>query len=148
MQKAIIIYDTRKGSTRLMAETIQESLQESGVEAVVKRVAEVVDIAELADCAGVILGSPTYNKDMIGTVKNLLFRLEQAELKGKVGASFGAYGWSGEAVEMIRETMKNIYGMDVLEPKTKLAGSAGGTDRAQYLDFGKKIAEKMKEGQK
>jgi flavodoxin I len=142
--KALIIYETRKGNTQLMAEIIQESMIESGVDVTAKRISEV-DLAELADCAGIILGSPTYNKDMIGTMKTFLFRLEKVNLKGKVGASFGAYGWSGEAVGMLRETMVHIYGMDVLEPAVKLAGNAGGADKAQYQDLGKKIAQKIKE---
>jgi flavodoxin I len=144
MQKAIIIYETRKGSTQLMAETIRESMIQSGVEVILKRIAEV-DMAELADYAGVVLGSPTYNKDMMGTMKNFLFRLEKVNLKGKIGAAFGAYGWSGEAVEMLMKTMKNVYGMEVVEPIVKLAGTAGGSDKLQYQDFGKKIAQKLKE---
>jgi flavorubredoxin len=147
MPKAIIIFETRKGSTQLMAEILQESLQQSGIEVTLKRVYEV-EIAELADYAAVILGSPTYNKDMMGTMKNFLFKLEQANLKGKTGASFGAWGWSGEAVEMISSTMKNIYGMDVLVPPVKLAGNAAGADRTQYQNFGREIAQKIKESQK
>jgi flavorubredoxin len=147
MQKALIIFETRKGNTQLMAETIQESLIQSGVEAEVKRISEV-DLAELAGCAAVVLGSPTYNKDMIGTMKTFLFRLEKVNLKGKVGASFGAYGWSGEAVGMLRETMKNIYGMEVVEPAAKLPGTAAGVEKAQYQNFGKIIAQKIKEREK
>jgi flavorubredoxin len=143
MQKAIIIYETRKGNTQLMAETIRESMIQSGVEVILKRISEV-EISELADCACVVLGSPTYYKDMMGTMKTFLFKLEKANLKGKIGASFGSYGWSGEAVEMLSETMKNIYGMDVVEPGIKLAGTAAGTDRVQYQDFGKKIAQNLK----
>jgi len=143
MPKAIIIYDTRKGATQLMAETIQESMIQAGVKVSAKRISEV-DIAELKDFAGVILGSPTYHKEMIGTMKTFLFRLEKAELKGKVGAAFGAYGWSGEAVGMISETMKHIFGMDVVEPAVKLSGSVDGVGKAEYQALGKNIADKLK----
>ena len=37
MSKAIIIYDTRSGSTRLMAEAIEEGMKESGVEVLSKK---------------------------------------------------------------------------------------------------------------
>ena len=83
MPKAIIIYDTRKGSTQLMAETIQESMIQAGVKVVAKRISEV-DITEFKDYAGVILGSPNYHKEMIGTMKTFLFRLEKAEKKLRV----------------------------------------------------------------
>jgi flavorubredoxin len=147
MPKAIIIYETRKGSTQLMAETIQEGLIECGIKVTLKRISEV-EIADLKGYAGVILGSPTYTKDMMGTMKTFLFRLEKADLKGKIGASFGAYGWSGEAVEMIRETMKHIYGMEVVEPAVKLAGSVDGVGKAEYQTFAKNIAQKIKEHKK
>jgi flavodoxin I len=127
MPKAIIIYETRKGNTTLLAEAIQEGLRQSGVEVQMKRIGEV-DADELAEYTGVIL-----------------FKLEQSNLKGKIGASFGAYGWSGEAVEMISNTMKHIFGMDVLEPKDKLVGAANEFGQGQYREFGRKIADKIKE---
>jgi flavorubredoxin len=144
MAKAIIIFETRKGSTETLAEAIQEGLKQAGVEVVLKRTSEV-DAAELANYDCVVLGSPTYHKEMIQTVKTFLFKLEQANLKGKVGASFGAYGWSGEAVGMICETMQHIFGMDVLVPPSKLAGTANEFGQGQHRDLGRKLAEKMKE---
>ena len=32
-------------------------------------------------------------------------------LKGKIGAAFGSYGWSGEAPKLILEIMKNKFEM-------------------------------------
>jgi flavorubredoxin len=144
MQNAIIIYETKNGNTTLMAETIQEIMEQSGIEVTSKRVSEI-NLDELANYAGIVLGSPTYNKEMMGIMKNFLSRLEKVDLKGKIGASFGAYGWSGEAVEMLSQTMKNTYGMDVVEPKVKLAGHAAGVNKGQYQEFGKSIAQKIKE---
>jgi flavorubredoxin len=141
MPKAIIIYETRTGNTKTLADAIQEGMVQSGVDVVMKRINDV-DVAELADYDGVILGAPTYHKDIIPTMKTFLFKLEQAKLKGKTGASFGAYGWSGESVGMLGETMTHIYGMNVLEPRTRLMGKASGP--GQYREFGKQIAEKIK----
>jgi hypothetical protein len=45
------------------------------------------------------------------SMKTLLFLAEKAALQGKVGAAFGAFGWSGEAPERIFNTMLNIYRM-------------------------------------
>jgi flavorubredoxin len=143
MVKAIIIYETRKGNTKLLAEAIREGMEESGVEVLLKRISEV-NIAELADYPCMVLGSPTYHKDMVENMKTFLFKLEQANLKGKVGAAFGSYGWSGEAVGMISDTMKHVLGMDVLEPKVKLEGKADEFGQGQYREFGRKIAEKIK----
>jgi flavorubredoxin len=143
MIKAIIIYETRKGSTRLLAEAVREGLEQSGVKTEVKRISEV-NTAELADYTGVILGSATYNKNMMETMKTFLFKLEQSNLQGKIGTAFGAYGWSGEAVGMISETMKNIFSMDVLEPPVKLGGKSDEFGLGQHRDLGRKIAAKIK----
>jgi flavorubredoxin len=144
MAKAIIIYETRKGSTMALAEAVQQGLEQSGVKTVIKRIYEV-DTAELAEYEGLILGSPTYHKNMIETMKTFLFKLEQSNLKGKIGAAFGAYGWSGEAVEMISETMKHIFSMDVFEPPAKLEGRADEFCLGQHRDLGRKVAQKIKE---
>ncbi len=143
MPKAIIIYETRSGTTKTMADILQESMKQSGVETIVKRINDV-DVAELADYDGVVIGAPTYHKDIIPTMKTFLFKLEQAELKDKPGAAFGGWGWSGESVEMISETMKHIYGMDVLEPEAKLIGTTKGPGTSIFRNFGKTIAEKIK----
>ena len=147
MPKAMIIYETRTGNTKLIADTILQGLKLSGIEALIKKIDEV-DIAELADYDCVILGAPTYHKDIIPTMKTFLFKLEQAKLKGKVGAAFGAWGWSGESVEMISDTMKHIYGMKVHEPEAKMPGAAKGITQSQYRAFGRDIAEKIKKTKK
>jgi flavorubredoxin len=143
MPEAIIIYESRKGATEALAEAISEGLEQSGVKATLKGISEV-DVAELSGYAGIILGSPTYHKDMVQSMKTFLFKLEQSNLKGKTGASFGAWGWSGEAVEMIAETMKNIFNMDVLVPPVKLSGTANAFGLGQHRDFGTKIAARIK----
>jgi flavorubredoxin len=38
------------------------------------------------------------------------------DLKGKLGAAFGSYGWSGEAPKLVIEIMKNKFGMETPEP--------------------------------
>ena len=143
MSKATVIYVTRSGNTRMMAEGIQEGMKEAGVEVLLKRTAEV-KANGLADVDAVVLGSPTYHHDMISSMKTFLFEMEKAELKGKVGAAFGSYGWSGESVQMISDTMKHIFGMDVMEPGLKLARRLSGSSLERGKEFGKKIAEKIK----
>jgi flavorubredoxin len=143
MPKAIIIYETRSGNTKMMAEAIQAGLQQSGIEVLLKTINDV-DLAEIAGCEGVVLGAPTYHKDLIPTMKTFLFKLEKTDLKGKVGAAFGAWGWSGEGVGMISDTMKHIYGMDVLEQEEKLMGTAKGPGQSVYRSLGREIADKIK----
>ena len=79
-------------------------------------------------------------------MKTFLFEMGKADLKGKVGAAFGSYGWSGESVQMMSDTMKHIFRMDVMEPGLRLKGRPSGSRLEQGEEFGKKIAEKIKRG--
>lgn len=142
MEKAIVIYETTYGYTETMAKAIVAGLKEAGVEVELKRVLSA-KVDELKDFDAVVLGCPTYHHDMISTVKTFLFAMKNAGLKGKVGAAFGAYGWSGESIEMMSDTMKHIFEMDVIEPGLKMKGTEVLTGEKECKEFGKKIAEQI-----
>jgi flavodoxin short chain len=144
MPKAIIIYATRTGNTQIVAETIRDGMKQSGVEVLLKRVADV-EVSELAGVDAVILGAPTYHHDLIESMKTFLFKMESVDLRGKIGAAFGSYGWSGESVGMMNDTMKHVFGMEVMAPGFKLAGRPTGESLEQCRGFGREIVSKIKE---
>jgi flavorubredoxin len=143
MAKAIVIYETTYGYTETMAKAIVAGLKEAGVEVELKRVLGV-NADGLKNFDAIVLGCPTYHHDMITTVKTFLFKMKDAGLNGKVGAAFGAYGFSGESIEMIYDTMKHIFEMDVIEPGFKLKSTEVVTiGDKECREFGKKIAVKI-----
>ena len=144
MSKAIIIYDSRSGNTGMMAKAIEEGMKEAGIE-VLSKGAINATAEDLTDVDAVVLGAPTYHKDLIQSMKTFLFEMDKADLKGKVGAAFGSYGWSGESVQMMTDTMKHIYGMNVLEPGLKVLRRPSESGLEQCRTWGRTIAEKMKE---
>jgi len=143
MAKALIVYATRTGDTEKIADLIAEGIRFSGQEAEVKKVTDVKKEDDLKGFDAVVLGSPTYHGEMVQGMKTLLFMAEKAELSGKVGAAFGAFGWSGEAPDRIFDTMKNIYQMNMVSQPLRLksADLGGGMKMAQ--DYGREVAEKM-----
>jgi len=142
MSRAIIIYETRSGSTGKMAKAVEEGIKEAGVDILSKRTVSA-KADDLADVDAVVLGAPTYNHDLIGSMKTFLFEMEKANLKGKIGAAFGSYGWSGESVQMMTDTMKHIFEMNVIEPGLKMLRAPDDNGLKQCQEFGRKIAEKM-----
>jgi flavodoxin I len=144
MSKAVIIYDSRSGNTGMMAKAIEEGMKEAGVAVVSKRTVNA-SANDLIDVNAVVLGAPTYNHDLIASMKTFLFEMEKADLKGKVGAAFGSYGWSGESIQMMTDTMKHIFGMNVIEPGLKMLRRPSEDGLKQCREFGRKIAEKIKE---
>ena len=147
MSQAIIIYDTRSGNTEKMAKAIEEGMREAGVEVLSKRTANT-KAADLTNADAVVLGAPTYHHDLTGSMKTFLFEMEKADLGGKIGTAFGSYGWSGESVQMMTDTMKHIFGMSVIEPGLKILRRPSESGLKECNEFGKTIAEKTKEAKK
>jgi flavodoxin short chain len=143
MSKTVIIYDSRSGNTGMMAKAIEEGMQEAGIEVVSKRTVNA-SANDLINVDAVVLGAPTYHHDLIASMKTFLFEMEKANLKGKVGAAFGSYGWSGESVQMMTDTMKHIFGMNVIEPGLKMLRRPDEGGLKQCREFGRRIAQKVK----
>lgn len=143
MPKALIVYTSRTGDTKNIAERIAEGIRFEGGEAEVVDAAAIKKESDLEGYAAYVFGSPTYHGDMLQPMKTFLFLAEKADLAGKVGGSFGAYGWSGEALDRIYGTMKNIFKMymvpDPLRLKSMTLG--GGIQMAQ--EYGRQIGKKM-----
>jgi len=142
--KAIIVYDTRSGNTGMMAKAIEEGMTEARIEVLSRRTVGAT-AGDVKDVDAVILGSPTYHSDMIGSMKTFLFEMEKADLKGMVGAAFGSYGWSGESVQMMTDTMRHIFGMDVIEPGLKMLRRPDEGGLKQCREFGRRIAERVRQ---
>jgi menaquinone-dependent protoporphyrinogen IX oxidase len=87
MIKGIVIYDTSYGNTKKVAETIAETLNQSGM------AAEIYDIREArnlraSDCGFLVIGSPTRFGTMSLAMKGFLGRLKGEEWADKPFAAF------------------------------------------------------------
>lgn len=144
MPKALIVFATRSGATKQIGQYIAEGLRMAGHDVSMVSVSEIKKEADLQGYDALVLGSATYHGEMMQGMKTLLFLAEKADLQGKAGGSFGAFGWSGEAPDRIYDTMKNIFQMNMAGGPLRLkSGSVpGGIQAAQA--YGREIAEKMK----
>jgi flavorubredoxin len=110
-KKALVVYDTMWNSTKKMAEAIVEGLGREGVEARSwhLRSSHRSDIiAEIIDAGAVIVGSPTLNNNIFPTVADFLWYMKGLKPQNKIGAAFGSYGWSGEAVKLINKELEDM----------------------------------------
>lgn len=91
MHKALIIYYSRTGNTKKMAELIAEGIKKEEVDAVLKDVKDV-SADELLKYDGLVIGSPTYYGSMAAEIKKLLDDSVKfhAKLEGKCGAAFSS----------------------------------------------------------
>lgn len=143
MAQTLVVYSTRTGQTKKIAELIAEGIRFGGVEAKVMSVHEIKKESDLDGYDGYVFGSATYHGEMMQGMKTLLFLAQKAGLGGKPGGSFGAFGWSGEAPDRIYDTMKNIFNMDMVSGSLRLKSAAlgGGIQMAQ--DYGREIGKKL-----
>jgi len=143
MPKALVVYATRTEQTKQIAEYIAEGIRFTGAEAIVMNVKKIKTEADLAGYDAYVFGSPTYHGEMLEAMKTMLFLAEKAELQGKVGGAFGAYGWSGEALERIYGTMQNVFRMNMVRDPLRLKSGllGGGMQVAQA--YGREIGKKL-----
>ncbi len=143
MLKLLIVYYSQTGNTEKMARAIEEGARSVvGIDVEVKY---FVRSEELAEADAIIFGMPTYYHDIGMDMKNLLegASKEEINLKGKVGAAFGSYGWSGEAPNMLLEIMKNRFQMDVVEPALRIRYNPDKNGLEGCRKLGKSVAEKI-----
>ena len=142
MSKALIVYTTRAGGTKAIADLIAEGLRMTGTEATVVNSSEIKKESDLAGYDAYVFGSATYHGDMIQGMKTLLFLCEKVDLGGRVGGAYGAFGWSGEAPDRIYDTMKNIFNMNMVSGPLRLKSASMGGGRQMAQEYGKEVAKK------
>ncbi len=146
MKKVLIAFYSRTGKTGKMAEYIAEGVRFSGNEVEQKKISEIKNEKDLAGFDGYIFGCPTYHKDMTENMKTFLFLAQKANLEGKVAGAFGSHTHSGEAPQLIFDTMEFVFKMDMsnLGPfalKEAKVETSEGLHACQ--DYGKAIGKQL-----
>ncbi len=143
MPRGLVVFATRTNQTQKIAKLIAEGMRFEGYDIDLRNATEIdKDGISLDDYDALVLGSATYHGEMLQSMKTFLFFAEKANLEGKAGGAFGAFGWSGEAPGRIFDTMAHILKMNMAgEPlRLKSADLGGGIKMAQ--DYGREIARK------
>jgi len=91
MAKAIVIYYSRSGNTKQMAEIIAKAMNDADLSTECKSV-EKVKPEDLLSYDAIVIGSPTYYGHMAGAIKDLFDESVKyhGKLDGKVGAAFSS----------------------------------------------------------
>ena len=138
----LVFYLSAYGNTQRMAEAVRDGAETvAGVRVSLYDIegAEAdafIDLIEEAD--GIALGSPTINGDAVRPIWELLSSLTTVALQGKVGAAFGSYGWSGEAVRMIDERLKGLK-LDVPVDGLRVKLAATDEELSRCRSFGEQL---------
>ncbi len=133
------------GNTRQMASSVREGLEEGGADVIEVNIVELDENLlrdELEKCDALVVGSPTINRDAPPPVWRTLSLLSSVTPKGKVGAVFGSFGWSGEATKLLEERLR---GLKYKLPVEGLSFRFSPTERdiAACREFGRQIAASL-----
>ena len=96
MPKALVVYHSKSGHTKKMAESISEGICQTEVSVTVVDVADA-KIEDLPNADAVVLGSPTYYGTMAAEMKKYIddsVKLH-GKLQGKIGGAFSSSGILG-----------------------------------------------------
>lgn len=141
-KKLSIIYGTGFGNTGLMAKAIAEGAMNAGLDVILKKVDEVSP-GDVENADAIAIGLATYKGAGMPMVIRYAESLAKVSLKGKVGAAFGSYGWSGEG-PLVVTNMLLSYGMNVIEPPLRIKRIPDEEGLDICRNFGKTIAEHIK----
>ena len=112
-KKATIVYTTMRNSTKKIAEKFKELFEAEKVEVAIFN-ADKTDENEILDSIkasdAVLFGTSTKYGDLIGSIENVLKKLKDMNLEGKVLGAFGSFGWSGEPIEIIQDYLNETNG--------------------------------------
>lgn len=154
MVKVFVVYDTKYGNTKLVAEKIVEGMREvEGIETAISDVEEV-DLEGVADYDAILIGSPNHWGGPVGSIKKFIDKLGKLVLKTKCVAVFDTY-IKGDFEKAVKKMEKRI---NEKVPRLKLivpglsikVGEMKGPivdgELPKCREFGKKIATQLKSG--
>ena len=142
MARVLIVYFSKTGNTKAMAEAVTEGAKEAGAEVMVKTPEEAKP-SELLDADVVVLGSPAYFGSIAWPLKKFIDESIEVygRLRGKRGGCFSSGGTSRDAERTVTALTwaLEIHGMKV-EKGIAIAGSPSDEERKRLREYGRKLA--------
>jgi flavodoxin len=152
LAKVIVVYESKYGNTKLVAETIVEGMREvEGIETVLSELKEV-DLNKIHDYDVILIGSPNHFGGPTRGVKKFIDKLGKLPLKGKLFAVFDTYlekDFEKAVKKMEKRINEKVPGLKQIAPglSIKVQGIKGPILEAELpkcKEFGNKIATQIK----
>jgi flavorubredoxin/flavin reductase (DIM6/NTAB) family NADH-FMN oxidoreductase RutF len=149
--KVALIYASAYGNTATLAQAIARGITKAGVavESINCEAVEPEDIkAAVEKASGFVIGSPTLGGHAPTQIQTALGIILSTAAKSKPAGVFGSFGWSGEAVDILENKLKDAgfrFGFEPIrvkfkpDEKTLQMCEEAGVDFAQALKKAKKV---------
>ena len=144
-----LIYDTMWQSTRKMAEAIAEGIQQASPNTTIKILNAVKNdkndiLVEVFKSKAILVGSPTINNGFSYAIAGILEMIKGLKFKNKKAASFGIYGWSGEAANLIKEFLEESK-FAIVNDGIRVNWAPDQETIEQLREYGRKFVEEIAE---
>ena len=117
---AVVAYGSMYGNTEQMAERIARELAEAGVRRIRVHNLSYADpsvvLRDVFRYDTLVVGSPTYNAELVPPVEQLLRRLEARCIPQRNFAFFGSFTWTAAAVRRMKEFSERMKWEPVCGP--------------------------------
>ncbi|MEO0377731.1 MAG: diflavin flavoprotein [Cyanobacteria bacterium P01_A01_bin.17] len=145
-----VLYASAYGNTATIGDAIARGITKAGVqvESINCEAATTEEIQAAADkCDGFIIGSPTLGGHAPTQIQAALGLMLSTVPKDKPVGVFGSFGWSGEAIDLLQDKLRDAgysFGFEPIKVKFKPTAATlktceeAGTDFAQGLKKAKK----------
>jgi flavorubredoxin len=146
-KKAVVIYDTMWQSTEKMAEVIAAGINKEGVPTKplhLRKWHRSEVMTEVFDAKAIVVGGPTLNNGLFPSLADFLSYMKGLKPLNKIGAAFGSYGWSGEAVKMITSELESMK-FDIIDPGLKIQYVPDKKGLESCYAYGRKIGKAVNE---
>lgn len=99
-------------------------------------------ITEVFKARMVLVGSSAINKGILSSTASILEMIKGLGFKGKKGAAFGSYGWSGECTKIISEELEKS-GFEIVNEGIRELWNPDENGLNRCREFGSSVLEKF-----
>ncbi len=148
--KVVLLYASAYGNTATMASAIAHGLIESGVavESINCELASTEEITQaIQTCDGFIIGSPTLGGHAPTQIQTALGVVLANAAKTKLAGVFGSYGWSGEAIALLENKLRDANYNFGFEP-LRVRFSPTVANLKECIQAGQDFSQKLKKTKK
>lgn len=105
-RKATIIYSSMTGNTKKLSKQLKANLELDSIQVDLldlNNTDENIIIRSVQESDLLLIGASTKYADMTGKTEEIIKKIVELDLQGKVCGAFGSYGWSGEGIEVLQD---------------------------------------------
>ena len=148
--QVVLLYASAYGNTATIASAIAHGLVQSGVavESINCELASTDEITTAVQaCDGFIIGSPTLGGHAPTQIQTALGIILANAAKTKLAGVFGSFGWSGEAIALLENKLRDAHYSFGFEP-LRVRFSPTTSVLKECIEIGQEFTQKLKKSKR